>query len=185
MYIGDKSRVNISSSKFSNFINNGYLYVDKTAFIEHVLQNSSDVLLFTRPRRMGKSLNMDTLATFLDCKQDTAHLFKGLYIKSTSEFSKIIATFSPGFAAFTSSSAVERFTEAAGNVDFQKIKAICIGERTAATAQSYGMEIFISEKATIDSLITKVEEVMKEDAAVKTEAAVKSGKTVKCEEAVK
>ena len=89
MYIGDKNRINISSSRFSDFIKEGSLYVDKTAFIEHVLQNSSNVLLFTRPRRTGKSLNMNTLATFLDCKQDTAHLFKGLYIETSDEFRKI------------------------------------------------------------------------------------------------
>ena len=79
----------MSSSRFSDFIKKGSLYVDKTAFIEHVLQNESGVLLFTRPRRMGKSLNMNTLATFLDCKQNTAHLFKGLYIEKSDEFAKI------------------------------------------------------------------------------------------------
>jgi len=89
MYVGDKTRINVSSSRFSNFIENGYLYIDKTAFIEHVLQDDSDVLLFTRPRRMGKSLNMDTLAAFLDCKQDTGHLFKGLYIESSPEYGKL------------------------------------------------------------------------------------------------
>ena len=89
MYIGDKKRIDISSSQFSDFIENGRLYVDKTAFIEHVLQDESKVLLFTRPRRMGKSLNMNTLATFLDCKRDTAHLFRGLYIETSPEFAQI------------------------------------------------------------------------------------------------
>jgi len=32
---------------------------------------------------------MDTLATFLDCKQNTGHLFKGLYIESSPEFNKL------------------------------------------------------------------------------------------------
>jgi len=86
MYVGDKNRINVTSSKFANFIENGYLYIDKTAFIEHVLQDASEVLLFTRPRRMGKSLNMNTLATFLDCKRDTAHLFRGLHIEICPEF---------------------------------------------------------------------------------------------------
>jgi hypothetical protein len=89
MYIGDKNSINITSSRFVNFINDGNLYVDKTAFIEHVLKDDSDLLLFTRPRRMGKSLNMNTLATFLDCKQDTAHLFKGLYIEKSEKFSEV------------------------------------------------------------------------------------------------
>ena len=89
MYIGDKGNINVSSSKFANFIDNNNLYVDKTMFIEHALQDSSDVLLFTRPRRTGKSLNMDTLASFLDCKADTAHLFKGLYIESSEKFREV------------------------------------------------------------------------------------------------
>ena len=86
MYVGNRNRINVSSSQFTKFIENGNLYVDKTAFIEHVLNDGSDVLLFTRPRRMGKSLNMNTLATFLDCKADTAHLFSGLYIESGEKF---------------------------------------------------------------------------------------------------
>lgn len=89
MYIGQKNNINVSSSKFASFINNGSLYVDKTMFIEHVLNASSDVLLFTRPRRTGKSLNMDTLATFLDCRQSTAYLFKKLYIESSLVFNQI------------------------------------------------------------------------------------------------
>jgi len=88
-YIGDKSRINASSSIFADFIEKNCLYVDKTKFIEHVFQDISDVLLFTRPRRMGKSLNLNTLHTFLDCKKDTRHLFKGLYIESTPAFDEI------------------------------------------------------------------------------------------------
>ena len=89
MYVGNKNRINVSSSQFTKFIENGNLYVDKTAFIEHILNDDSDVLLFTRPRRMGKSLNMNTLATFLDCKKDTAHLFSGLYIERSEKFCDI------------------------------------------------------------------------------------------------
>jgi uroporphyrinogen III methyltransferase/synthase len=66
------------------------------------------------------------------------------------------------FAAFTSSSAVEWFAASVVNVDFSTIKAVCIGERTAATAKSYGMEVYISEKATIDSMIEKITEKIKE-----------------------
>lgn len=89
MFVGNKNCINLSSSRFSDFINNGYLYIDKTKFIENILQDSSSVLLFTRPRRTGKSLNMDTLATFLDCKHDTELLFNGLYIKNSTTFSHV------------------------------------------------------------------------------------------------
>ena len=63
---GDRGKINLSSSEFRRFIEMDCLYVDKTRFIERVLDEASDVLLFTRPRRTGKSLNLDMLRTFLD-----------------------------------------------------------------------------------------------------------------------
>ncbi|MCL2814419.1 MAG: AAA family ATPase, partial [Oscillospiraceae bacterium] len=62
MYVGNRERIDVTSSQFADFIEKGNLYVDKTAFVEHILNDASRVLLFTRPRRMGKSLNMNTLA---------------------------------------------------------------------------------------------------------------------------
>jgi hypothetical protein len=58
-------------------------------FIEHVLDVGSEVLLITRPRRMGKSLNLSMLSYFLDCGQDSRELFKGLRIEESGHFSKI------------------------------------------------------------------------------------------------
>ena len=86
---GDRKRINLGSSEFRSFIENGDLYIDKTRFIEHVLGEASNMLLFTRPRRTGKSLNLDMLRTFLDCKQDTKGLFVGLYIEGSPVFRKI------------------------------------------------------------------------------------------------
>jgi len=63
------------------------------------------------------------------------------------------------FAAFTSSSAVEWFAEASGAIDFQGVKAVCIGERTASTARSFGMEVHISAESTIESMVNKIEEL--------------------------
>lgn len=62
-------------------------------------------------------------------------------------------------AVFTSSSAVEGFIKAAGEMDFSKVKAACIGQRTADTAKKYGMECYISEKATMDSLTELIEKM--------------------------
>ena len=67
---GDKKNIDLGSSEFREFVEKGNLYVDKTGFVEHVLEERSKVLLFTRPRRTGKSLNLNMLRTFLDCKQD-------------------------------------------------------------------------------------------------------------------
>ena len=63
------------------------------------------------------------------------------------------------YAAFTSSSAVDAFARSAGYMDMSGLKAVCIGRRTAATAASYGMEVFISDEATIDSMIKKIKEL--------------------------
>ena len=86
---GNKKNIDLGRSEFQEFIKNGRLYIDKTRFIEHVLEEASGVLLFTRPRRTGKSLNLDMLRTFLDCKRDTAELFKGLYIEGSAVFGQI------------------------------------------------------------------------------------------------
>jgi len=88
MIRGNKKRIDLGSSEFRRFIENNNFYVDKTKFIENAVNQSSSVLLFTRHRRTGKSLNLDTLRTFLDCKQDTKHLFSGLYIENSPVFSR-------------------------------------------------------------------------------------------------
>ena len=86
---GDRKRINLGSSMFRRFIETDCLYVDKTRFIEHVLDEASEVLLFTRPRRTGKSLNLDMLRTFLDCKQDSRAFFEGLYIEGSPAFAQL------------------------------------------------------------------------------------------------
>ena len=63
------------------------------------------------------------------------------------------------FVAFTSSSGVEGFAGSTTHIDFRKIKAVCIGEKTAATARSYGMEVYVSTEATIQGMVDKIKEL--------------------------
>ena len=56
-----------------------FYYVDKTRLIEQLLLNWSQVTLFTRPRRFGKTLNMSMLRSFFEIGTDKS-LFDGLYI---------------------------------------------------------------------------------------------------------
>ena len=44
------------------------------------------------------------------------------------------------------------------NVDYTKICAVCIGEQTAAEARKYGMQIFISKEASMDSMMELITE---------------------------
>ena len=47
-----------------------FYYVDKTKLIEQLLQGWSEVNLFTRPRRFGKTLNMSMLKSFFEIGTD-------------------------------------------------------------------------------------------------------------------
>ena len=53
-----------------------YYYVDKTMLIKEFLDKKPLVSLFTRPRRFGKTLNMDMLRVFFEKKaEDTSKFF--------------------------------------------------------------------------------------------------------------
>ena len=54
-----------------------YYYVDKTLLIKELLDERAVITLFTRPRRFGKTLNMDMLRTFFEkTPEDTSKYFK-------------------------------------------------------------------------------------------------------------
>lgn len=61
---------------------------------------------------------------------------------------------------FTSASTVRGFVQSSGPLDYEKICAVCIGEQTAKEAKSYGMQVYIAKKATIDSMTELITELM-------------------------
>lgn len=64
---------------FKDFIDKHFYYVDKTALIEDILKN--EVVLYSRPRGFGKTLNMSMLYYFFSNKEKkNAYLFHDLYI---------------------------------------------------------------------------------------------------------
>ncbi len=74
-----KMKLPIGIEFFKDMRTNGFYYVDKTGFIRQLLDSYGSVNLFTRPRRFGKSLNMDMLKTFFEIGTDS-RLFDGLEI---------------------------------------------------------------------------------------------------------
>ena len=61
-------------------------YIDKTMYIKDIIDNRSKVILVTRPRRFGKTLNMSMLRYYFDCSQkDNKELFEGLKIMEQGE----------------------------------------------------------------------------------------------------
>lgn len=60
------------------------------------------------------------------------------------------------FVTFTSASCVDGFANSMKDLDFTKVRAVCIGQQTAARALDYGMKINVSQEATINSLVEEV-----------------------------
>ena len=81
-------RLAIGLSDFKHLIEEDFYYFDKTKFIEEVIKDGSEVKLFARPRRFGKTLNMSMLKYFFDIKnrEENKEIFKDLYIEKTEAF---------------------------------------------------------------------------------------------------
>ena len=77
-------KVPIAVEDFKKIIEENYYYIDKTKFIEDILNDGAEVKLFCRPRRFGKTLNMSTLNYFfnIENKDENRKLFNGLYIEN-------------------------------------------------------------------------------------------------------
>lgn len=83
--------LSLGVSNFKKIITENYLYTDKTLFIKEIMDNSADVILITRPRRFGKTLNLSMLYHFLGQNHftnESENLFAGLNISKETEFCK-------------------------------------------------------------------------------------------------
>ena len=73
--------VGIGIQSFEKLIKNNVFYIDKTSFIKEWWENEDDVTLITRPRRFGKTLNMNMLECFFSIEyKNQGDLFEGLAI---------------------------------------------------------------------------------------------------------
>ncbi|MBK9261053.1 MAG: AAA family ATPase [Polyangiaceae bacterium] len=78
-----KFRPALGESDFRKVRESGAGYVDKSGFISEVLDDMSSALLFPRPRRFGKTINLSMLGYFLGkSAEDLSHLFEGLAVAS-------------------------------------------------------------------------------------------------------
>ncbi|WP_304159782.1 AAA family ATPase [Phascolarctobacterium succinatutens] len=66
----------VGTTNYKKICEDSY-YVDKTLLIKEILDEKVNVALFTRPRRFGKTLNMDMLCTFFEkTAEDTSRYFQ-------------------------------------------------------------------------------------------------------------
>ena len=69
----------VGIDNFEKLRREDFYYVDKTGLIKDLLEHWGEVNLFTRPRRFGKSLNMNMMKSFFEYGCDST-LFNGLEI---------------------------------------------------------------------------------------------------------
>ena len=80
------NNIGLGTSEFKKIRMQNYYYIDKTMYIKDIIDNKSEVILVTRPRRFGKTLNMSMLKYYFDCRQkDNKELFNGLKIMEQEE----------------------------------------------------------------------------------------------------
>lgn len=79
MSVNRKKKLPIGIENFEKIRTEDFYYVDKTGLIQELLHNWGEVNLFTRPRRFGKSLNMNMLKCFFELGGDKK-IFGGLKV---------------------------------------------------------------------------------------------------------
>ncbi|WP_455045785.1 AAA family ATPase [Leptotrichia trevisanii] len=85
-----KKNLPVGVDNFETMIQKNYYYFDKTGLIEEILKNGMSRILFTRPRRFGKSLNMSMLKYFfnIENKEENRKLFENLDISKSEYFNR-------------------------------------------------------------------------------------------------
>ncbi len=93
--------IGIGTQSFETMREKNNFYVDKTAFIKEWWENQDDVTLITRPRRFGKTLNMDMIKCFFSNKyDDRGDLFDGLDIWKDEKYRGLQGTYPVIFLSF-------------------------------------------------------------------------------------
>lgn len=78
-----KRPIPIGVSDYRKLKEKNYYCIDKTRMIEELLQINAEATLITRPRRFGKTTNMNMLSEFFDISKQSQDLFKDTYIAKT------------------------------------------------------------------------------------------------------
>ena len=93
--------ISIGKQDFVSLRENHYFYIDKTDFIRQWWENADDITLITRPRRFGKTLNMNMLNCFFSRQyENRGDLFKGLSIWTDQKYQKLQGSYPVIFISF-------------------------------------------------------------------------------------
>lgn len=93
--------IGIGNQDFERIRKEGYFYIDKTGFIQEWWDTGDSVTLITRPRRFGKTLNMNMVEKFFSLDYaDRGDLFQGLAIWENEKYRGLQGTFPVLFLSF-------------------------------------------------------------------------------------
>ena len=93
--------IGIGNESFQEIRENDCFYIDKTSFIKEWWENMDKSTLITRPRRFGKTLNLNMLECFFSNKyKDRGDLFEGLDIWKEEKYRELQGTYPVIFISF-------------------------------------------------------------------------------------
>lgn len=93
--------ISIGAQSFEFIRKNDCFFIDKTGLIREWWENADTVTLITRPRRFGKTLNLDMLNCFFSRKyEDRGELFEGLSIWEDEKYRKLQGSYPVIFLSF-------------------------------------------------------------------------------------
>ena len=93
--------IGIGKQSFEDIIKSNCFYIDKTSLIKEWWESEDDITLITRPRRFGKTLNMDMLKCFFSNQyRDQGQLFEGLNIWKEEKYQQLQGTYPVIYLSF-------------------------------------------------------------------------------------
>lgn len=93
--------IGIGKQSFEDIIQSNCFYIDKTSLIKEWWESEDDITLITRPRRFGKTLNMDMLKCFFSNQyRDQGQLFEGLNIWKEKKYQQLQGTYPVIYLSF-------------------------------------------------------------------------------------
>ena len=96
-----KKVIGIGKQSFEDIIQSNCFYIEKTSLIKEWWESEDDITLITRPRRFGKTLNMDMLKCFFSNQyQDKGYLFEGLNIWKEKKYQQLQGTYPVIYLSF-------------------------------------------------------------------------------------
>ena len=96
-----KKVIGIGKQSFEDIIQSNCFYIDKTSLIKEWWESEDDITLITRPRRFGKTLNMDMLKCFFSNQyRDQGQLFEGLNIWKEKKYQQLQGTYPVIYLSF-------------------------------------------------------------------------------------